>query len=138
MEREPSPCEAPPPYSSLLHVTHSGQKRGVWGGGEGSERQGGRLSYFMMMLMVLPCFVFQSCRFVLSVDFTTGVTAVAQVLSVLKCICLAICSTNTMSGLWSGSGLMHMLTSSLSYNKNRKYIDIENTIDGENKNQETI
>lgn len=36
-------------------------------------------------------------------------------LDVQACICLAICSTKTMSGLWTGSGLMHMLTRSRSW-----------------------
>lgn len=34
----------------------------------------------------------------------------AQVLDIHVCICLAICSTKTMSGRCSGSGLMHVLT----------------------------
>lgn len=38
----------------------------------------------------------------------------SQVLDVHMCICLENWSTKTMSGLWSGSGLMHMLTSSRS------------------------
>lgn len=41
----------------------------------------------------------------------------AQVLEVHMCICLAICSTKTMSGRWSGSGLMHILTKSRSCEK---------------------
>lgn len=38
----------------------------------------------------------------------------AQVLEVHMCICLATCSTKTISGRWSGSGLMHILTRSRS------------------------